>query len=101
MRERAKKSPFYVAYTQIDEETFACGGKNFANRLTRICVYVTEPKKSQPKYSSARRKKHVWPWFQSQKAFFLSEKRKHKVTHLFNQNFGDFCETFLLGQLQG
>ncbi len=22
--------------------------KNFANRLTRICVYVTEPKKSQP-----------------------------------------------------
>jgi hypothetical protein len=33
MRERAKKSPFYVAYTQIDEETFACEGKNFANRL--------------------------------------------------------------------
>jgi hypothetical protein len=48
MREQAKKSPFYVAYTQIDEETFACEGKNFANRLMRICVYVTEPKKSQP-----------------------------------------------------
>jgi hypothetical protein len=31
---------------------------------------------------------------------FLSEKRKHKVTHLFNRNFGDFCENFLLGQLQ-
>jgi hypothetical protein len=43
------------------------------------------------------RKKCVWPWFQSQEAIFLSEKRKHKVTHLFNGNFGDFCETFLLG----
>jgi hypothetical protein len=31
---------------------------------------------------------------------FFSEKRKHKVTHLFNGNFGDFCETFLLGQSQ-
>ncbi len=51
MRERAKKSPFYVAYTQIDEETFACEGKNFANCLTRVCVYVTEPKKSLPKSS--------------------------------------------------
>jgi hypothetical protein len=49
MRERAKKSPFYIAYTQIDEETFTCEGKNFANRLMRICLYVTEPKKSQPK----------------------------------------------------
>ncbi len=52
MRERAKKSPFYVAYTQIGNlciETFACEGKNFANRLTRVCVYITEPKKSQPK----------------------------------------------------
>jgi hypothetical protein len=48
MRERAKKSPFYVACTQIDEETFACEGKNFANPLTHIYVYVTEPKKSQP-----------------------------------------------------
>jgi hypothetical protein len=38
MRERAKKSPFYVAYTQIDEETFACEGKNFANRLARMCI---------------------------------------------------------------
>ncbi len=38
MRERAKKSPFYVAYMHIDEETFACKGKNFANRLTRTCV---------------------------------------------------------------
>ncbi len=50
MHERAKKSPFYVAYMQIDEETFACKGKNFANRLTRICVYITEPKKSQPNW---------------------------------------------------
>ncbi len=48
MREWAKKSPFCVAYTQIDEETFACEGKNFANRLTHICIYVTEPKKLQP-----------------------------------------------------
>ncbi len=48
MHERAKKSPFHVACTQIDEETFACEGKNFANRLTHVCVYVTEPKKSQP-----------------------------------------------------
>jgi hypothetical protein len=39
MRERVKKSPFFVAYTQIDEETFACEGKNFANRLTRICIH--------------------------------------------------------------
>jgi hypothetical protein len=52
MRERAKKSPFYVAYTQIGNlriRTFACEGNNFANRVTRICVHVTEPKKSQPK----------------------------------------------------
>ncbi len=40
MHERAKKSPFYVAYMQIDEETFACKGKNFANHLTRICVLL-------------------------------------------------------------
>jgi hypothetical protein len=46
------------------------------------------------------KKKCVWPWFQSQKAIFLSERRKHKVMHLFNGNFGDFCETFSLGQLQ-
>jgi hypothetical protein len=46
------------------------------------------------------RKKCVWPWFQSQKAIFLSKKRKHKVTHLFNGNFRDFCETFSLGQSQ-
>ena len=52
MRKRAKKSPFYVAYTQIDEETFTCEGKNFAHRLTRICVYVTEPKKSQPNFTT-------------------------------------------------
>ncbi len=31
------------------QETFACERKNFANRLACICVYVTEPKKSQPK----------------------------------------------------
>ncbi len=53
MREQAKKSPCYVAYMQIDEENFACEGKNFANRLTRICVYVTEPKKSQPNIKDA------------------------------------------------
>jgi hypothetical protein len=47
MRERAKKSPFYIAYTQIDEETFACEGKT-SQTVLRICVYVTEPKKSQP-----------------------------------------------------
>jgi hypothetical protein len=28
------------------------------------------------------------------------KKYKHKVMHLFNGNFGDFCETFLRGQLQ-
>ncbi len=48
MREQAKKSPFYVAYTQIDKETFPQEGKNFANCPTHICVYATEPKKSQP-----------------------------------------------------
>jgi hypothetical protein len=31
---------------------------------------------------------------------FLSKKGKHKVTHLFNGNFKDFCETFSLGQSQ-
>jgi hypothetical protein len=31
---------------------------------------------------------------------FLGKKCKHKVTHLFNGNFGDFCETFSLGQSQ-
>ncbi len=51
MRERAKKSPFYVAYTQIGNlriGNLRMRRKNFANRLTLICVYVTEPKKSQP-----------------------------------------------------
>ncbi len=42
MRERrAKKSPFHVAYTRktvCEVLSFACEGKNFANRLTRICV---------------------------------------------------------------
>jgi hypothetical protein len=31
---------------------------------------------------------------------FLGQKRKHKVMHLFNGNYGDFCETFSLVQLQ-
>ena len=41
MRERAKKSPFYVAYTRktvCEVFSFACKGKNFANHLTGICV---------------------------------------------------------------
>ncbi len=47
-----KKSPFYVAYTQIGNlriENLRMRRKNFANRLTRICVIVTEPKKTQSK----------------------------------------------------
>ena len=51
MHERAKKSPFYVAYMQIGN---LCIGnlcmrrRKLRKRLTHICVYVTEPKKSQP-----------------------------------------------------
>ncbi len=53
MRERAKKSPFYVAYTQIGnlrKGNLCMQRKNFANRLTHICIYVTEPKKSQSQH---------------------------------------------------
>ncbi len=48
MRERAKKSPIYIAYMQIEEENIASKGNNFANCLMCIFVYATEPKKSQP-----------------------------------------------------
>jgi hypothetical protein len=65
----------------------------------RFLVIEQKLAKSEKNATTAR-KKRVWPWFQSQKAIFLSKKRKHKVTHLFNGNFGDFCETFSLGQSQ-
>jgi hypothetical protein len=51
MRERAKKSPFYVAYTQIGN--LRIGNLHMRRKKLRkpsyAYAYVTEPKKSQPK----------------------------------------------------
>ncbi len=46
MRERAKKSPFYVAYTQIGN--LRIGNLRMRRKKLRKPSYVTEPKKSQP-----------------------------------------------------
>jgi hypothetical protein len=45
MHERAKKSSFYVAYTQIDEETFACDRK-ILQTVLRVYAYTLQSQRN-------------------------------------------------------
>ncbi len=51
MRERAKKSPFYVAYAdrKPSHRKPSHAKEKTSQTVLRVYAYVTEPKKSQPK----------------------------------------------------
>ncbi len=53
MGKRTKKSPIYIAYMHIEEDTFAGKGKNLHNHPNHICIYASEPKKSHPQLDVA------------------------------------------------